>query len=118
MVVVGDEELLTGCAVLSAFLQSKGSPTDTEPRTELDAVVGIGDFDSGSASRVDKLLSRRVVTTGTVRRIRAECQQSFSKAGNEISHADGLVVAGLAIRHSPAQGSVVGRGPENRLGAD
>lgn len=66
MVIVGDEELLAGSAILSAFLQFEGSAVDTEPGTMFDAVVGVGDLNPSGTGRIDKLLSRGVVTCSTV----------------------------------------------------
>jgi hypothetical protein len=118
VVVVGDEQLLTGRALLSAFLQSKGFPACAEPRTELDAKVGVGDLNSSGASRVDELLSRRVVTGGTIRRNRTRDQQSGLDERRLDSHADSLVLAWLSVRHGPAKSTVVGCGPEDRPGAN
>lgn len=66
VMVVCDEKLLAGSALLSTFLKPKGSPVHAEAGAELDAKVGVGDLNPRGAGRIDELLSRRVVTGGTV----------------------------------------------------
>lgn len=63
VVVLGDEQALTGSAFGSAFLHVERSAVLPQSRTELDAQLGVGELNGGGAGRVEELLSGGIVAS-------------------------------------------------------